>query len=408
MPKQVNRYPGIKSLDVGYQARVYHHGFEESRTFRVLDEAKRWQTNLKKDLERTPEGIRRRNKVWAATAIGPDGVASESFEILDDAIQWRSEAIVLLARGEQPPISSKTVKFGVFAEQWLREKYPNDTSRKGTYASQLKLHVNPTLGSKDLRELSSSQIQEWIELLKEEGVGVATIRGAATVVRQVLRYAVQKRHIPKTVWVEIDLPSSKKSDRARAFSLTQLWSIAEKCGRYQLLVLLLGLCGLRIGEATALRREHIDFEAGVIRVEKAWKRYKTGKRYIGLPKNGKGRDVPIPRILREDLLSRCSGLSEEDFLFVGEKGGPLNSDHFRKRWFLPALRELAIRNAGIHMLRHTCASLLIRQNTPITTVSQILGHSDVQITLKTYAHFFVEDSFEAMEKLSQHVESFTE
>jgi len=57
---------------------------------------------------------------------------------------------------------------------------------------------------------------------------------------------------------------------------------------------------------------------------------------------------------------------------------------------------------------HTCATLLIRQNTPITTVSQILGHSDVQITLKTYAHFFVEDSFEAMEKLSQYVESDTE
>jgi integrase len=118
--------------------------------------------------------------------------------------------------------------------------------------------------------------------------------------------------------------------------------------------------------------------------------------------------VPIPRVIRDALSCRCAEISDGDFLFVGEKGGPLSSDHFRKKWFLPVLRELAIRNAGIHMLRHTCASLLIRQNTPITTVSQILGHSDVQITLKTYAHFFVEDSFEAMEKLSQYVESVTE
>ena len=387
---------------------MFHRGFEESRTFRILDEAKRWQTNLKKDLERAPEGVRRSNKTWVATAIGPEGVASESFETLDDAIQWKNEALVLLARGEQPPIRSATVEFGVFAEQWLLQKGKKDTSRKGTYASQLKLHVNPHLGSKDLRELSSSQIQDWVDLLQEKGVGVATIRSSATLVRQVLKYAVKKRHIPKTIWVEIDLPSSKKSDRARAFTLKQLRSIAKKCGPYELLVMLLGLCGPRIGEATALRKEHIDFEAGVIRVEKAWKRDMTGKRDIGDPKNGKGRDVPIPRILREDLLSRCSELSEKDFLFVGEKGYALNSDHFRKRWFLPALRELGIRNAGIHMLRHTCASLLIRQNTPITTVSQILGHSDVQITLKTYAHFFVEDSFEAMEKLSQYVESVTE
>lgn len=408
MPKQANRYPGIKPLDTGYQARVFHRGFEESRKFRTLDDAKRWQNNLKKDLERAPEQIRRANKVWVATAIGPDGVASESFQDLDDAIQWKNEAAVLLARGEQPPIHSTSVLFEVFAEQWLREKYPNETSRKGTYASQLKLHVNPHLGSKDLRELSSSLIQSWIEHLQQQGVGTATIKSAATVVRQVLKYAVQKRHIPKTVWVEIDLPSSKRSDRAKAFNLGQLYSIAKKCGPHKLLVLLLGLCGLRIGEATSLKREHVDFDAGVIRVETAWKRDRTGKRYIGPPKNGEGRDVPIPRVIRDALTNRCDEISEGDFLFVGEKGGPLSSDHFRNKWFLPALRELAIRNAGIHMLRHTCASLLIRQNTPITTVSQILGHSDVQITLKTYAHFFVEDSFEAMEKLSQYVESFTE
>lgn len=408
MPKQANRYPGIKPLDVGYQARVFHRGFEESRTFRVLDEAKRWQINLKKDLERAPEGIRRSNKTWVATAIGPEGVASESFETLDDAIQWKNEALVLLARGEQPPIRSATVEFGVFAEQWLLQKGKKDTSRKGTYASQLKLHVNPYLGSKDLREISSSQLQEWVDLLQEKGVGVATIKSSATLVRQVLKYAVKKRHIPRTVWVEIELPTTTKSERAKAFTLSQLNSIARECGPYRLLVLLLGLCGLRIGEATALRREHIDFDAGVMRVETAWKRNKTGQRYLGLPKNGKGRDVPIPRVLLEDLLNRCDEIADEEYLFVGAKGGSLNPDHFRKRWFLPALRELAIRNAGIHMLRHTCASLLIRQNTPITTVSQILGHSDVQITLKTYAHFFVEDSFEAMEKLSQFVASVTE
>ena len=268
--------------------------------------------------------------------------------------------------------------------------------------------MKPYLGAKDLREICSSQLQEWVDLLQDKGVGVATIKSSATMVRQVLKYAVKNRHIPKTVWVEIELPSTTKSERAKAFTLSQLNSISRECGPYRLLVLLLGLCGLRIGEATSLRREHIDFGAGVIRVETTWKRNKTGKRYIGPPKNGKPRDVPIPRVLLEELRSRCGELSEEQFLFVGVKGGPLSPDHFRKRWFLPALHKLAIRNAGIHMLRHTCASLLIRQNTPITTVSQILGHSDMQITLKTYAHFFVEDSFEAMEKLSQYVESVTE
>ena len=74
----------------------------------------------------------------------------------------------------------------------------------------------------------------------------------------------------------------------------------------------------------------------------------------------------------------------------------------------PAAKAAGIRNAGIHMLRHTCASMLIRLNTPITTVSEILGHSSVEITLKTYAHFYTEDSFTAMAKLSEPVASYTD
>jgi integrase len=110
----------------------------------------------------------------------------------------------------------------------------------------------------------------------------------------------------------------------------------------------------------------------------------------------------------QDLTTLWGTIAEEDYLFIGMKGGPLSGDFLRKKWFGPAAKKLGMTGATVHMLRHTCASLLIRIGTPITTVSAILGHSGVKITLKTYAHFYVEDSFAAMTKLSNHTDSYTE
>ena len=60
------------------------------------------------------------------------------------------------------------------------------------------------------------------------------------------------------------------------------------------------------------------------------------------------------------------------------------------------------------MLRHTCASILIRVLTPITAVSHILGHSSVEVTPNTYANFYEEDVVKAMDNLSEHYDRFTE
>lgn len=409
MPKQVNRLPGIKPLaGGGYQARVSHRGFEESQNFGVQAEAQRWQRNLKADLQRAPEGIIRSKKKWQSSVIGPDGVVSETFETLDSAIQWQNQVRVLLQRGEPLPLRGEPIAFAEFANKWLESKYSDSQARKGTYASQLKNHVNPFLGTLDLRLISALKLQSWIDELSAQAVGVHTIRGAAGAVQQVLKYAQKQGVISKSPWVAIDLPKVVRSSKARALTVSELLAIAEGCGPYRLFVLVLGYCGLRLGEALALRKHHIDFSADVISVSEAWRRSKSGAKYLGPPKNGKSREVPIPPGLRMKLLEACDSLEDDGYLFTGVKGGPLNSGYFRKTWFLPAARKAGVRNAGIHMLRHTCASILIRLNTPITTVSEILGHSSVEITLKTYAHFYSEDSFEAMAKLSDHIASYTE
>lgn len=409
MPKQVHRHPGIKPLSKGgYQARVSYRGFEESQNFQTLDHARRWQTNMRNQLENLPDGIRRSRKRWHATVLGADGVATESFLNLDEANNWLNEAKSLIKMGNLPPRLATKIDFSDYATSWLENRYSDKKARKGTYASQLKHHVLPFLGHLNLPEVSTRELQDWVNKLVNLNVGVPTIRSATGAVRLIFKQAHREGKIVKNPWVTIDIPSGKKSKRARALTERQLFAVADKCGPFRFLVIFLGHCGLRIGEATALKRKHIDLQRKVIHVVEAWSRTRSGKRILGPTKTDEIREVPIPKRIRAELAELCEKLDSDDYLFVGEKGGPLNPEFFRKKWFTPAAAAVGINDAYVHMLRHTCASILIRVLTPITAVSRILGHSSVEVTLNTYAHFYEEDVVKAMDNLSDHFDNFTE
>ena len=92
--------------------------------------------------------------------------------------------------------------------------------------------------------------------------------------------------------------------------------------------------------------------------------------------------------------------AKTDFVFVGSNGDALDYGYFRRAYFTKAVKALGYDDVTIHWLRHTCASMLIRIGAPITTISEILGHSSIKITLDTYSHWYEGDSAEWLQKLS--------
>lgn len=80
--------------------------------------------------------------------------------------------------------------------------------------------------------------------------------------------------------------------------------------------------------------------------------------------------------------------SNTDFMFIGANGDALDYGYFRRAYFAPAAKKLGLNEVTIHWLRHTCASMLIRIGAPISTISEILGHSSIKITLETYSHWY--------------------
>lgn len=81
----------------------------------------------------------------------------------------------------------------------------------------------------------------------------------------------------------------------------------------------------------------------------------------------------------------------------------MDYDWLRQRVFMPAAKKLGLSGITIHSLRHTCASLLIRLKAPITTVSYILGHASVKMTLDTYGHYYEDDVASWMSTLDAHI-----
>jgi integrase len=402
MPKQKYRQPGIKPLhNSRYQARVFHHGFEESRTFHGFEDAKRWQRNLKKELERAPAGIERSRGQWVASVITPDGVVSKQFETLDKATEWFSSSSSTLAAGGTLPSEVPSPTLSEVVAEW-RPKHPSAGKKAfATYNSQLRRHILPHLGDSRIDLIAKTQIEDWVVGLTRAGLGVTTTIASYKLLHQILEFAVDRGYLKANPGRKVRLPSRKKAPKT-ALTKPQLLLLAEECGDYKHLVIFLGLTGLRIGEAIALDCGDVDFERNVILVNKSMATDENGRLLdpAAPTKTGEFRSVPLASFLQDDLAQATRGREKAEPLFVGQGGGRLNYGWFRRAVFVPAAKRAGLERVSIHTLRHTCASLLIQMGTPVTTVSHILGHASVKMTLDVYSHFYEQDTEVWVNRLS--------
>ncbi len=123
-------------------------------------------------------------------------------------------------------------------------------------------------------------------------------------------------------------------------------AISEAIGApYDVLVAVLGVCGLRFGEAVALRGRHVDALRRRLVVEESLAEV-SGRFVFGTTKSHVRRQVPVPA----SLIARLPARGPDELLFVGPKGGPLRYRHFYMKHWRPALERLGLPLVGIHVL----------------------------------------------------------
>lgn len=166
--------------------------------------------------------------------------------------------------------------------------------------------------------------------------------------------------------------------------------------------------GIRLGELCALKWTDIDMETGIMSISKTVSRIKTfqagGKKtelLVGTPKSRKSfRKIPLPSFLLQ-LLSDNRGTSIDDNIYVfSGKTVPVDPRVYQKL-FKKILDNAGVKDRKFHTIRHTFATRALELGVDIKTLSEILGHSSVGITLNIYAHSLMDQKKVAIEKFNE-------
>lgn len=176
-------------------------------------------------------------------------------------------------------------------------------------------------------------------------------------------------------------------------------------------ILLCFYTGIRLGELCALRWEDLDLEECIMSIERTVSRIKSfngegrkTKLVVGPPKsNSSKRKIPIPNFLIQFLIdlkihSRDYGKNGGKYIF-SDFDIPIDPRTFQKK-LKKILACAGVTDRKFHTIRHTFATRALESGIDIKTLSEILGHSSVLITLKVYAHSLMEQKIAAMNKLN--------
>jgi integrase len=205
-------------------------------------------------------------------------------------------------------------------------------------------------------------------------------------------------------------------DEIRPFSPEEAQKFLEEAAKHRLgavFTIALSL-GLRRGEALGLAWSAVDLERGTFTVRAALQRIKMpgvekGKLVLGEPKRSSRRAINLPQVCLSALVKHrmqqeqdriLAGTRWQDtgFVFTTRIGTPIEPDNL-DRAFSAILRAAKLPRIQIHDLRHTAATLLLAQGVHPRVVMELLGHSQIAVTMNTYSHVVPALRKDAAEKM---------
>jgi integrase len=154
--------------------------------------------------------------------------------------------------------------------------------------------------------------------------------------------------------------------------------------------------GLRQIELLALKWEDVDLESGTLQVRRTLSETR-GTRGFEAPKSGKGRSIRLSRPAQNALkahrkaqllerMKKAGRWADQGLVFASEVGTAMSGRNLYRAFKIRVKRAGLPETLRFHDLRHTCATLLLRQCVNPKFVQELLGHADISLTLNTYSH----------------------
>jgi len=329
-------------------------------------------------------GRRRRKNFYGKTAT----------EVQEQLLKARSDH----SRGLPIAIERQTV--AEYLQRWLRECATPSTRPRTSerYEQLIRLHIAPEIGKIRLEKLAPSDVQRLLNRKLAGGLSPKSVRHLRAVLTVALNRALRWGLVARNAAALTDAPKLERHEiRPLTLAQTQQFIEIVKNEPFGLFFLLAATTGARRGELLAAKWTDVNLDNRVIRITGSLQRI-GGSLQVCEPKTAKSRR-PLPlldfvadalkvhrsRQLRERM-QVGSDWMDRGFVFTSDHGQPLDPDGALRDAFKAILKKAELPNIRLHDLRHSAASLLLALNIHPRVVMELLGHSQISLTMDTYSH----------------------
>ena len=249
-------------------------------------------------------------------------------------------------------------------------------------------HVLPVLGQYSPRKITLTPLQLLVNKMAEDGYSKSAVKHIRTYLKACFEYAIDEDLIPKNPARKLALPNIHKKPCERFLSVEEVQALlAAASPREHLVLRIFAVCGLRPGEALALRIN--DFEGNQLRIDEALKERQLGADRIGDTKTDESDSyVPIPPDLSREIAEWIAAHPQRDnpraFLFLNRRGTAFSVGNYLKKQLKPLAQSVGILDLTQQAFRRT-SSTHIQKHGTVKDMQRHLRHSDPETTLKHYA-----------------------
>lgn len=304
--------------------------------------------------------------------------------------------------------------FSNIASEWFESiKLHTKTSTQNKYHNMLTNYILPEYGNQPFSTITYEFIEAHCKFLLESGgkkgngLSPKTVSDVLAIIRNISKFAIRKgiyvANDANAVQIRQDIKPMRVLNKAEQSQLCEY--ILKKPEACSIGILVCMFTGLRIGEICALRWEDISFSDQSIYIHHTLQRIQMHRGHgaktevvVTTPKSSCSiRKIPLPVEILEILVlnkKASSGyvLTNDEYKFIEPR---TMQNKFKK-----ILKAVGIENANFHALRHTFATRCVELGFDVKSLSEILGHATVNITMNRYVHPTYEMKKKNMQKLS--------
>lgn len=307
----------------------------------------------------------------------------------------------------QLQLTPEDVRFGEYAGKWYLRRSGSGRVTGRTlreYKSYLDRYLKPFFGKMSLGQLNAEVVEDFVAWAREQ-----QLKGRPVSNKSINKYLVPMRMICGSAAIEYKwgsgfnpffgfnrLPENDARDEIFPFTLHEQRMICEALpDHWRPYFQFAFRSGLRPGEQIGLKPEDIDWQKGLLYIQRAITLDEEGRRTEGMTKNKfSRRTIKLTQTMLEPLLAQ-KAIQEQlgsVYFFCTPGGNPVHLSNLRRKVWIPTLEEVVgIPLRAMKQTRHSFATNALSHGVNPLWIAKVMGHRDTEMVIKTYTRY-VENS----------------